>query len=489
MSAQFGLSQLAPVSTGPAVGLPVARWETAYHRAVRFTDLVIVALALRIGLVFTDGSLQVVAPLPGAMASITGLVLVAALLARRVWDPRILGQGAEEFRRLGAAVLAATVVLGLTALAVDIGYLRPWVFVVLPSTGVALAVSRYTMRRVLHAQRRRDRCMLPVIAAGSHEEVADLIARTRRERHNGWSVVAACLPGGIGEDGCGEVEGVPVVGDLDDVADMVRLGGYRVVAVTPDPHWSRRRLRELAWQLEGAPVEFVVAPALMEVTGPRLHVTPVYGLTLLRVSQPTFSGGRWVLKATLDRVAAFVALLVLLPLLVAVTIAIKIEDRGPVFFRQTRVGKAGELFSMLKFRSMVVDAEAELASLQAANEGAGPLFKIRGDPRVTRVGTVLRRYSLDELPQLLNVLVGEMSMVGPRPPLPQEVERYGLDARRRLLVKPGLTGLWQVSGRSDLTWEETVRLDLRYVENWSMAMDAVIVWKTVSAVLRGQGAY
>jgi exopolysaccharide biosynthesis polyprenyl glycosylphosphotransferase len=227
----------------------------------------------------------------------------------------------------------------------------------------------------------------------------------------------------------------------------------------------------------------------MEVTGPRLHVSPVYGLTLLHVSQPTFTGGKWIFKAVLDRLSALLALLVLAPLLLAVAVAIKLEDGGPVLFRQQRVGKAGERFWMLKFRSMVVDAERWRAELDAANEGAGPLFKMRRDPRVTRVGTFIRRYSLDELPQLINVLAGDMSLVGPRPPLPAEVERYGFDARRRLLVKPGLTGLWQVSGRSDLSWEETVQLDLRYVENWSLTMDAAIVWKTAGAVLGGRGAY
>ena len=175
--------------------------------------------------------------------------------------------------------------------------------------------------------------------------------------------------------------------------------------------------------------------------------------------------------------------------MVGVALVIKLEDGGPVLFRQERVGKAGALFRMVKFRSMGVDADQRRAELEALNEGAGPLFKLRSDPRVTRVGAFIRRYSLDELPQLLNVVSGDMSIVGPRPPLPAEVERYGKDALRRLLVKPGITGLWQISGRSDLTWEESVRLDLRYVENWSLMMDLLIVWKTVNAVLRGNGAY
>ena len=331
--------------------------------------------------------------------------------------------------------------------------------------------------------------MHPVLVAGSLDEVADLIDRTRRESHYGWTITGVCIPGASATDTPREVRGVPVVGGLSDVPELVRQGDYRVVAVAPDAHWTRLRLRDLAWELEGAPTELVVAPALMEITGPRLHVAPVYGLTLLRVSQPTFKGARWVLKGVLDRVAACLALLVLAPLLIGVALTIKLEDGGPVLFRQQRVGKAGRLFPMLKFRSMVVDAERRRIELVANNEGAGPLFKMRSDPRVTRVGAVLRRYSLDELPQLVNVVAGDMSVVGPRPPLPSEVECYGMDARRRLLVKPGLTGLWQVSGRSDLTWEESVRLDLRYVENWSFTMDLMIVWKTASAVLRGNGAY
>ncbi|MGH4019207.1 MAG: sugar transferase [Pseudonocardiaceae bacterium] len=466
---------------------PVTPWESGYRRAVLLTDLVIIAIALRTGLVLTDGSFA--GHLPGALAAITGLVLFTSLFACRVWDQRILGQGAEEFRRLGNAVVTAAVVLGLTALAIDVGFFRPWVFGVLPATGLCLLSSRYALRRVLHARRRRGLCLHPVLVAGSHDEVADLIDRTRREQHNGWTVTGVCIPGSPEEDHPLEVRGVPVVGGLSDVPTLVRNGNYRVVAVAPDAHWTRQRLRELAWDLEGVPTELVVAPALMEVTGPRLHVDPVYGLTLLRVSQPTFSGGRWVFKAAIDRTAALLALLVLAPVLLAVALAIKLEDRGPVLFRQQRVGKAGLIFLVIKFRSMTVDAEARLAALAAANEAAGPLFKLRADPRVTRVGAFLRRYSLDELPQLVNVLAGHMSVVGPRPPLPAEVECYGFDARRRLLVRPGLTGLWQVSGRSDLSWEETVRLDLRYVENWSLAMDAVILWKTAAAVLRGNGAY
>ena len=483
------------VST-PALGqgssLPPPRtgWEITYRRAVCLADLVVIVVAARVGLVFHDGSLQLGSSAwPGALALVSTIVLLAGLVGRRCWDLRILGQGAEEFRRVGAAVGAAIVVLALTGLAVHAPDLGPWVFGVLPATGVALAFSRFGLRRVLHARRSRGGCMVPVLVAGSVDEVADLIARTRREAHNGWLVEAVCVPTPPDGSALTDVSGVPVVGDLDEMATSVRCGGYRIVVVVPDPAWTRRRLRDMAWELEGTPAALIVAPALMEVTGPRLHMTPVYGLTLLRVSKPSFTGVRWLLKDAIERISALAGLAVLTPLLLMIALAIKRDDGGPVLFRQERVGKGGKTFMMLKFRSMGVDAEHQLGALETGNEGAGPLFKLRHDPRVTRVGALMRRYSLDEFPQLLNVVRGHMSLVGPRPPLPREVLLYATDAMRRLLVKPGLTGLWQISGRSDLSWEEAIRLDLRYVENWSFALDAMILWKTIAAVLRPTGAY
>ena len=309
------------------LGLSAARWESGYQAAVVCADLIIIVLVLRVGLVFTDGGLRFPAHIPGGFAAITGLVLLVTMVAWRVWERRILGQGADEMRKLGNAVGTTVVALGLAALAADVGHVRPWVFGVLPATGIALAVMRYALRRVLHAHRRAGRCMLPVLAAGSDDEVAELIDRTRQEPHQGWMVVAVCVPldGDHGQPS--EVHGVPVVGGLSDVPDLVRRGGYRVIAVTPDSYWTRLRLRELAWNLEDTSAEMVVAPVLMEVTGPRLHVAPVYGLTVLRVSKPTFSGGRWLLKSLIDRVSAFLALLLLGPVLLVIALAIKLEDR------------------------------------------------------------------------------------------------------------------------------------------------------------------
>jgi exopolysaccharide biosynthesis polyprenyl glycosylphosphotransferase len=233
----------------------------------------------------------------------------------------------------------------------------------------------------------------------------------------------------------------------------------------------------------------VVSPGLAEIGGRRLHIQPVAGLPLLHIEEPTFAGFRRMVKGIFDRTVAAVALLVLSPLLLGIGLVVRLTSRGPALFRQTRVGRSGAEFRMVKFRSMVVDAEDRRKHLLADNETDGPMFKIRQDPRVTAIGRVLRRFSLDELPQLFNVLGGSMSLVGPRPPLPAEVARYQHATRRRLLVKPGLTGLWQISGRSDLSWEESVRLDLRYVEDWSLSLDMVVLWKTARAVMKAEGAY
>ncbi len=282
---------------------------------------------------------------------------------------------------------------------------------------------------------------------------------------------------------------VPIVGSLTSVPEAVAKLGVDTVAVTASRGLTSGVLKRLGWDLEGAGVDLIVAPALTDVAGPRVHIRPVSGLQLLYVEQPEFTGPTWAMKEAFDRALAALALLVLSPLLVLIAASIRLTSTGPVIFRQVRVGRNGEVFTVYKFRTMVVGAETHLEALWEISEGNGVLFKLKDDPRVTRVGRFLRRLSLDELPQLWNVLVGSMSVVGPRPALPNEAERYGRSTARRLLVKPGITGLWQVSGRSDLSWEDSVRLDLYYVENWSFAGDVQILWKTLSAVVRGQGAY
>lgn len=270
----------------------------------------------------------------------------------------------------------------------------------------------------------------------------------------------------------------------------IRRTNADTVAVAACSEMDGVALRRLAWQLEGTGVHLLVAPSLVDVAGGRIHMRPMAGLPLLHVEQPELTGIRRVVKATVDRSLAAGATAILLPILIAVGLLIRVTSPGPALFRQRRVGRAGREFTMLKFRTMSAGAETSVIDLTDQNiHDGGPLFKVAADPRVTRVGHGLRRFSIDELPQLLNVLRGEMSLVGPRPPLPSEVVRFGEDVHRRFLVKPGLTGLWQVSGRSNLSWDESVRLDLHYVENWSLALDASILTRTVGAVLSRRGAY
>jgi exopolysaccharide biosynthesis polyprenyl glycosylphosphotransferase len=471
------------------ISRPAIDWEQRYRRIVITSDTLATAFVVAsIGGFFGVRDAANWHEKWRILAFGTEFLVLGALALSRSWAPAVLGQGAEEFRRLGRSLFTAAVVLALGGIALTSRNIKLWIFVAIPAIALVIMTERYLLRLWLHKRRKEGQCLRPVLAAGSPATVRDLISRTRKLPHLGWRVEAVCTPDGLGPDG-DQLDGVPVVGRLADVATHVRRDGYRVVAVTPDAHWSPDRLQRLAWNLEGSDAEMVVAPVLMEVAGPRLHVDAVLGIPLLRVSMPTFTGGRRVIKGVVDRLGAALLLMLFAPLMVLVGLLVLADSRGGVVYRQRRVGKNGQEFTIFKFRTMVTGADAARAQLADRNEGSGLLFKLRRDPRVTRVGAVLRRYSLDELPQLFNVLTGSMSLVGPRPPLPEESAAYGPDIRRRLLVKPGLTGLWQISGRSDLPWDEAIRLDLRYVEDWSLALDTVILWKTLRAVLYGQGAY
>jgi exopolysaccharide biosynthesis polyprenyl glycosylphosphotransferase len=423
-----------------------------------------------------------------AFSIVLPILWVAAAGTTRAYDDRIIGLGSEEFQRIIHAFVALTAAVAFFSYATKAEVARGYMVLALPVAALSSLLGRYAVRKWLHRARQRGRCVHRVIAVGGEYAVLDLIIRLRREQHAGMLVRGACLAYGDGAQLI--AHGVPVLGGLEDVRAAIQATGADTVAVTSSGEIDPARLRRLAWDLEGTATDLVVAPGLIEVAGPRLHIRPVTGLPLLHVEEPEFAGARRVIKGAVDRVVAGTALLLFSPVLLVIAMAVRFSSPGPAIFRQTRIGKDGREFTMLKFRSMYIDAEARRAELAGRNERAeGPLFKIKNDPRVTRVGRVLRRMSLDELPQLINVAAGSMSLVGPRPPLPEEVALYKDDVRRRLLVKPGLTGLWQISGRSDLTWDESVRLDLRYVENWSLALDLMILWKTAAAISRARGAY
>ncbi len=468
-------------------GTDALEWAAGYIRLARMADL---TCALVAGLAAYLLRFSGIAHYSSAAYLLTSLGLPFAwLLAIQFaggYDQRFIGVGTDEFRRVanaGAFITAATAIVSYAA---KLDLARGYVVVALPLLTLSDLLVRFAMRKHLHRLRRLGACMRSMVVVGHPATIAEIATMLRRETHHGLRLVAACV---VGDAEADHVAGIPVAGGPDDVAAAVRLYGADTVAVLACPEMAGSSLRQLAWSLEKTGTELCVAPALLDVAGPRTTIRPVAGLPLLHVDHPEFSGARLVIKATFDKAIALAALAAAAPMLAIIAVVIRMDDGGPVLFRQLRVGKDGRQFALCKLRTMVPDAEARKLGLAARAEQAGPLFKLRDDPRVTGPGRWLRRWSLDELPQLLNVLSGEMSLVGPRPALPEEVAAYGDYVRRRLAVKPGMTGLWQVSGRSDLSWDEAVRLDLRYVENWSLMLDLQILWKTIAAVRRGRGAY
>jgi exopolysaccharide biosynthesis polyprenyl glycosylphosphotransferase len=462
----------------------VSSWARDYLRRAALVDFgcaiagAFTAAQLRFGSNVTAAYLTLSLTLP--------VLWLAAVWLAGGYDVRFIGTGSDEFRKILNAGVGLTAAVAIFSYVIHVELSRTYLLIALPTTTAFDLLGRYVLRKRLHKQRSLGRCLLSVVAVGHEPAVAELVTELRRDQYHGLTVVGACV---ARPSECNEVAGVPVYGGLDDVTTAVKAFGADTVAVLACPEMDGIRLRSLAWQLETTGTDLCVSPALLDVAGPRTTIRPTAGLTLLHVDHPQLSGCRLVLKGLFDRCAAATALLVLFPLMIVLGAMIRLHDHGPALFKQVRVGKDGRAFRIYKFRTMVVDAEQRKAELLESNDTDGVLFKLRKDPRVTSVGEHLRRWSVDELPQLLNVFLGDMSLVGPRPALPDEAERYAEHVHRRLVVKPGLTGLWQVNGRSDLSWDESVRLDLRYVENWSFALDLQILWKTLFVLVRRSGAY
>ena len=478
------------------IGAPAGRerWVGRYQAGLVVIDLlaalaaVISAYVIRFGFPVSEVNaglyLAVAVALPLAWVTVVGL--------NRAYEGRFVGVGPAEFQRIFRAFLHLTALVAFVSFATGADLSRGFIVLALPFALTFDVIGRYAARKYLHAKRSAGRAMRSVLAVGDAEAIGSFTAMLRRDQYAGMYVVGACVPGEMSDEVAEQLDeiGVPLLGDVDAILDSAHFIGADTVAVISSSLIGPEKLRWISWQLEDTDLQLVVSPGLIEVAGPRLHIQPVAGLPLLHVEQPQFGGFRRFVKGAFDRTVACLSLAVLSPILLGLAAAVRLTSRGPALFFQTRVGRDGKTFTMVKFRSMYINAEDRLAELREKNVNAdGLLFKMRDDPRVTRIGKFLRKFSLDELPQLINVVTGSMSLVGPRPPLPSEVAQYGDDVRRRLLVKPGVTGLWQVSGRSDLSWEESVRLDLRYVENWSPALDLMILWKTAFAVLGRSGAY
>ncbi|TCC23712.1 sugar transferase [Kribbella speibonae] len=458
------------------------RWVGVYRWAAVGGDLLAAMLGVSIALLTRFG--YHVGPSYLVVSSVLPLAWVAAVALSKGYDSRFYGAGPDEFRSLLRAGVGLTAAVAMTSYVTKAEIARGFVVLAIPVMVVAALLLRYALRKDLHRHRVRGRCMHRVLVVGRSGPAATLCEHLESRPTDGFRVVATCRPR---EDGDGPLH--PEELDEPDILAAADRHAVEVVAIATDPELAGQSLRRLSWALEQRGIELIVSPGIIEVAGPRISVRPVAGLSLLHLERPSVSGGPHLMKAVFDRIVALGIVAVLSPVLIGLALAVKLSSSGPVLFRQQRVGRAGAEFQMLKFRSMYVDAEERLSDLYALSDGNGVIFKMRNDPRMTPLGRWIRRFSLDELPQLFNVLRGDMSLVGPRPPLAEEVALYAADDSRRMLVKPGMTGLWQVSGRSDLSWDESVRLDLRYVDNWSMTLDLLILWKTVRAVFYGAGAY
>jgi exopolysaccharide biosynthesis polyprenyl glycosylphosphotransferase len=420
----------------------------------------------------------------GAAIAAVWLIALSGTRSRML---RNIGTGTVEYQRVVNATFLTFGTLAVVALLVQVDIARGYLAVAFPLGLVLLLAGRITWRYVLHSMRRVGRCTTGSIIVGRPDDVARVVDELRRQYRVGYRAIGATFTGASHSPNAPEVD-LPRV-DFAELAATSKRTRTRAVIVAGELPGGSATIRRLGWELENSNTELILVSRLTDVAGPRIHLRPINGLPMVHVDLPQYSGFNHAFKRLFDVVVAAIALLVLSPVMAAIAVGVRLSSDGPVLFRQERVGVHGSRFAMLKFRSMVTDAEARLRELEGRSDGNGVMFKMKDDPRVTPFGRALRRYSLDELPQLWNVLVGEMSLVGPRPPLPREVERYEEDVNRRLLTKPGITGLWQVSGRSNLSWEESVKIDLYYVENWSITGDLVILLKTVRAVLGSTGAY
>ena len=476
-------------------------WPTKAVRVLAVTDALCIILAVVVAQAvrFTDDGAHL--PTTTGESSVSYTLLSACLVLAwwgALWlggarNSRILGAGNAEYIAVVRSSLWLFAAIAIVSYAFAVPLARGYVLIALPVGLVLLMLARWAFRVWLVRRRSSGRALIRVLIIGDAPSSAHLANVLHGASAYGYRPVAAYLAGSAPGSVLEEHPELPILGyapDPEQIMAAVQELAIDVVAVSTGHRIKPRRMRRLGWLLADEHVGLMMAPALTDIAGPRFHTQPLNGLPLIHVGTPRMRGPAAAVKRLIDVAASAVGLLLLSPLLLVLALLVKADSPGgPVLFRQERVGYQGEPFRMLKFRSMVPNAEQLKAQLMERNEGNGVLFKMADDPRITRVGRFMRRYSLDELPQLFNVLRGDMSLVGPRPPLREEVEHYEQDVHRRLLVKPGITGLWQVSGRSDLSWEESTRLDLYYVENWSVLSDLLILLKTVRAVVGKDGAY
>ena len=482
--------------------LPAARgadWRSKYANYLRITDLLVliwVVLGVQIAWFgFSSANVSIAGEhqITISYTAVSLLLIVAWMIALDAVGSRgyrVVGTGTQEYRLVADAATRLFGVVALVAFLFRVDFARGYVLIAFPLGLVVLALSRWMWRQWLNVQRQTGRFSSRVILIGSTESAAHISEELDRQPEAGYLVVGICIPGDL-EQAKSPTTRVHRFGRLEDLQAMMKILAADTVIVTSTDELSPQRVRELSWSLEPGRQHLVMAPSLTDIGGPRIHTRPVSGLPLIHVETPKYDGRKLFAKRAFDIASSLLLILALLPVFLPIAVAIRFGSRGPILFHQERVGMKGLPFNMIKFRSMVPNAEERLVDLESKSrtEGNSVMFKMRDDPRITSLGRFLRRFSLDELPQLFNVLAGSMSLVGPRPPLEREVRKYESHVHRRFLVKPGITGLWQVSGRSNLSWEDTVRLDLYYVENWSITGDLVILWRTGRAVIAREGAF
>lgn len=498
-----GRSSSAGAPTWSNIGVRVGMigesgdWRRRYVRRLAIIDAFVVvwslsgAYAVRFGYeVSSSNGDSDTAYLWLAVALAAAWILMLKLWGAR--ESKILGAGTEEYKRVLAASAWLFGFVAVVSYALRIDTARGFVGLAFPAGALGLVVARWLVRQHLSLERSRGKSSARVLILGGPHSAAHLVRSLRSVPAAGYLPVAAHLPGAHPDLEKSSILNVPVTGvqnDFETILTVIMATKVDAVAISAGVNLHPQDLRRLGWELAAKNIGMILAPALTDIAGPRIHTQPVAGLPLIHVSTPKLTGGKKVAKRAFDVAVAGLLVVILSPVLLILATLVWATDRGPILYRQERIGFRGTTFDMLKFRSMKVNADAELHSLlQAQGTNNTPLFKIENDPRITPLGRLLRKYSLDELPQLLNVLGGSMSLVGPRPQREGEVALYDDAAHRRLYVSPGMSGLWQVSGRSNLTWEESIRLDLYYVENWSLMGDVIILFKTFKAVFASKGA-
>ena len=476
------------ISVGGAHGSLKSNSErvmSPYRNRLIATDAVMIAVAIGIGLLISsrasEWAIDPALAIYGSPVAI-GLLWIALLVVRGSYDRRLLGLGSEEVRRAVSATFALfAIVAGLSYLIrADIS--RAYAFISLPLGLLLIGFARFGWRQWLYRERKHGRFLSRIIVIGPQRTSKVLADKLNQESYAGFQVVDQIdLPNNHESDS--EFEGW-----LNIVDVAISRHDASAIAIDPGDYAPHEVIRQLSWRIEGRNIDLLISPGSLDVAGPRLSVRPAAGLPLLHLDEAVLSRSQRASKRSLDIVGSIFAITVFSPVMLISALAVRFTSRGPVIYKQVRVGRAGRTFTMLKFRTMHAQADSQINELREKHELDSPMFKLENDPRITKVGGFLRRWSIDETPQFFNVLGGSMSLVGPRPHPLDDVNRYEIEAFRRLALKPGMTGLWQVEGRSDLSWKQALQLDLYYVEKWSLEADLFLIAKTAKAVILRSGA-